>query len=57
MAGSAGRDEEHATYDPDHVGAYFAAAVRASLALAEVRAPRPGRCTPVNAWWARSTSP
>ena len=44
-------DEEHATYDPDHVGSYFAAAVRASLALAEVRAPYRGRSTPVNAWW------
>ena len=44
-------DEEHATYDPDHVGSYLAAAVRASLALAEVRAPYRGRSTPVNAWW------
>ncbi len=44
-------DEEHATYDPGHVGSYLAAAVRASLALAEVRAPYRGRSTPVNAWW------
>jgi hypothetical protein len=44
-------DEEHATYDPHAVGAYFAAATRAALALAAFRAPYRGRSTPVNAWW------
>jgi hypothetical protein len=44
-------DEEHATYDPDQVARYFAAATRASLVLAELRAPYRGRSTPVNAWW------
>ena len=44
-------DDEHATYDPAHVGTYFAAATRASLVLAALRAPYRGRSTPVNAWW------
>jgi hypothetical protein len=44
-------DEEHATYDPDQVVTYFAAATRAALVLAAFRAPFRGRCTPVNAWW------
>jgi len=44
-------DEEHATYDPAQVSAYFAAATRAALALAAFRAPYRGRSTPVNAWW------
>jgi hypothetical protein len=44
-------DREHATYDPDQVAAYFAAAIRAALVLAEFRAPYRGRSTPVNAWW------
>jgi hypothetical protein len=44
-------DDEHATYDPDQVSAYFAAATQASAVLAEVRAPYRGRATPVNAWW------
>jgi hypothetical protein len=44
-------DEEHATYDPDQVATYFAAATRAALVLAAFRAPFRGRCTPVNAWW------
>jgi hypothetical protein len=44
-------DEEHATYDRTQVGAYFAAATRAALVLAEYRAPYRGRSTPVNAWW------
>ena len=44
-------DREHATYDPDQVTAYFAAATRAALVLAEFRAPFRGRSTPVNAWW------
>jgi len=44
-------DEEHARYDPAQVAAYFAAATRAALALAELRAPYRGRSTPVNAWW------
>ena len=44
-------DTEHAHYDPDEVSAYFAAATRAALILAEFRAPYRGRSTPVNAWW------
>ena len=44
-------DEEHATYDPAQVGAYFAAATRAALVLGALRAPYRGRSTPVNAWW------
>jgi hypothetical protein len=44
-------DFEHATYDPTQVTAYFAAATRAALALAALRAPYRGRSTPVNAWW------
>jgi hypothetical protein len=44
-------DEEHATYDPEQVRAYFTAATRAALVLAEVRAPFRGRATPLNAWW------
>jgi hypothetical protein len=44
-------DEEHATYEPEQVRDYFAAATRAALVLAEVRAPYRGRSTPVNAWW------
>jgi Family of unknown function (DUF5996) len=44
-------DTEHARYDPVPVAAYFAAATRAALVLAEFRAPYRGRSTPVNAWW------
>jgi Family of unknown function (DUF5996) len=44
-------DEDHATYDPTHVGAYFAVATQAALVLAAVRAPYRGRSTQVNAWW------
>ena len=44
-------DTEHATYDRDHVAAYFAAATQAALVLAALRAPYRGRSTPVNAWW------
>jgi Family of unknown function (DUF5996) len=44
-------DFEHATYDPPHVDAYFAAATQAALVLAALRAPYRGRSTPVNAWW------
>jgi uncharacterized protein DUF5996 len=44
-------DREHASYDPEPVGAYFAAATRAALVLAEFRAAYRGRKTPVNAWW------
>jgi hypothetical protein len=44
-------DDEHATYDRDHVAAYFAAATRAALVLAALRAPYRGRSTRVNAWW------
>ena len=45
------RDDEHATYDPQQVSAYFAAATQAALVLAAFRAPYRGRSTPVNAWW------
>jgi hypothetical protein len=45
------RDEEHASYDPGPVEAYFAAATAAALLLAAFRAPYRGRSTPVNAWW------
>jgi len=44
-------DDEHATYDPERVEAYFAAAIEAALVLAAFRAPFRGRSTPVNAWW------
>lgn len=44
-------DFDHATYDPEQVGAYFDAAGRAAIILAEYRAPFRGRSTPVNAWW------
>jgi hypothetical protein len=44
-------DTEHATYNPDQVADYFAAATRAALVLGELRAPYRGRSTPVNAWW------
>ena len=44
-------DTEHATYDPERVAAYFAAATRAAQVLAAFRAPYRGRSTPVNAWW------
>jgi hypothetical protein len=44
-------DREHATYEPDDVRAYFAAATSAALVLAEFRAPYRGRSTQVNAWW------
>ncbi len=44
-------DHEHASYDPDQVRAYFAAATRAAMVLAAFRAPYRGRSTPVNAWW------
>jgi hypothetical protein len=44
-------DFEHATFEPAHVDAYFAAATRAALVLAELRAPYRGRSTRVNAWW------
>jgi hypothetical protein len=45
------QDREHATYDPDAVAVYFAAATRAALILAAFRAPYRGRSTRVNAWW------
>ncbi len=45
------QDSEHATYEPEQVGAYFAAATRAALVLAAFRAPFRGRSTQVNAWW------
>jgi hypothetical protein len=44
-------DDEHATYDPAQVTAYFAAATRAAMVLSALRAPYRGRSTPVNAWW------
>ena len=44
-------DDEHATYDPHAVTAYFHAATRAALVLAAFRAPYRARSTPVNAWW------
>jgi Family of unknown function (DUF5996) len=44
-------DEQHTSYDPERVAAYFAAATRAALVLGEFRAPYRGRSTPVNAWW------
>jgi hypothetical protein len=44
-------DSEHASYNPDEVASYFAAATRAALVLAAFRAPYRGRSTPVNAWW------
>ncbi len=44
-------DEQHASYAPDLVAAYFGAATRAALVLAAFRAPYRGRSTPVNAWW------
>ena len=44
-------DEDHARYETDRVEAYFVAATRAALVLAEFRAPYRGRSTPVNAWW------
>ena len=44
-------DTEHATYDPEQVATYFAAATRAALVLGALRAPYRGRSTPVNAWW------
>lgn len=45
------RDYEHRTYNPDQISAYFAAATKAALMLAELRAPYRGRSSPVNAWW------
>jgi hypothetical protein len=45
------QDYEHASYDPDRVSDYFAAATQAALILATFRAPFRGRSTPVNAWW------
>ena len=44
-------DYEHARYDADQAGEYFAAATQASLVLAAFRAPYRGRSTQVNAWW------
>jgi Family of unknown function (DUF5996) len=45
------RDDEHATYEPEQVAAYLAAATQAALVLAAFRAPYRGRSTQVNAWW------
>ncbi len=45
------QDEQHARYEVEDVGRYFAAATRAALVLGAFRAPFRGRSTPVNAWW------
>jgi hypothetical protein len=45
------QDDEHATYDPRQVTAYFLAATHAARVLAAFRAPYRGRSTSVNAWW------
>jgi hypothetical protein len=45
------QDDIHASYNPDRVAAYFAAATQAALILAAFRGPYRGRSTPVNAWW------
>ncbi len=45
------QDDEHTSYDPARVAAYFAAATQAALVLVAFRAPYRGRSTPVNAWW------
>jgi len=45
------KDTEHATYDEGRIADYLAAATRAALVLAELRASYRGRSTPVNAWW------
>jgi hypothetical protein len=44
-------DTEHATFEPEAVTAYLAAATQAALVLAAFRAPYRGRSSPVNAWW------
>jgi hypothetical protein len=44
-------DDEHATYDPEAVAAYFRAATQVALVEREFRAPFRGRASPVNAWW------
>jgi Family of unknown function (DUF5996) len=44
-------DEDHARYDATAIARYLAAATRAALVLAALRAPYRGRATPVNAWW------
>jgi hypothetical protein len=44
-------DDEHATFDTARIDDYFAAATRAALVLAALRAPYRGRSSPVNAWW------
>jgi hypothetical protein len=44
-------DTDHATYEPEQVSSYFAAATQAALVLAAFRAPYRGRSSPVNAWW------
>jgi Family of unknown function (DUF5996) len=44
-------DDEHRTYQPEQVAAYFSAASRAAIVLAALRAPYRGKSSPVNAWW------
>ena len=50
-------DEEHATYEPAQVAAYFAAATQAALVLAALRAPYRGAPPRSTRGGARSTSP
>jgi hypothetical protein len=45
------QDAQHATYDPERIADYLAAATQAALVLAEFRAPFRGRSSAVNAWW------
>jgi hypothetical protein len=45
------QDDQHTTYDPAQIKAYFAAATSAALVLAALRGPYRGRSSPVNAWW------
>ena len=44
-------DEEHTTYNAEHVTDYFTAATQAAIVLGAIRAPYRGRSSPVNAWW------
>jgi hypothetical protein len=44
-------EDDRSTYDPAQVDDYFAAATRAAMVLAALRAPYRGRSTRVNAWW------
>lgn len=44
-------DDEHRTYEPEQIEAFFEMAQAAAMALTAFRAPYRGRSTPVNAWW------